>query len=789
MSEEEAQIHSTFERRALIQGNGDIDEYFALSIRNIGPTPYSFAKHTPWVTFRVTDSYAEYVSAFDSMESKPWLSEQSEHGFVVGTQPLVDLLPAETRSFGAHIHRRGRLIPAEQEIHFADPFLFPPHRNVTVAKEVFRVIAIFPERKEGWVLSSPLTGAEITSRTITWNFEYDTQGIKQLSVTARSPASDTSLLLYDDILAELHTLIGRTICAEPFDDTGLQRRLRYASDAIRSATGPLSVMNLTWPERLLRLRAAQEAMSAERVTFYRGLTRTQSADNPGRGQQIAQSSAGRDLIQINIQATELPSFSHKSPDLQLLPLDENAVMRVANALISKSHSTTTLEVKKQLRDEGYYARQGTVSAHMSALASTDKLQWTNGPGYRVYTASKPSIPSLIAPVGSNPDYRPNMTTPAMKVRTLLQESLRSDSDFDAFCQGYFPDAFGRFTDGMDRVRKITVLLQHAKPADVEIALASFSGATAHPIPAGPSTTQLGSSDAPAGALESPAKSLVESPSVAPSAPTSTQATSAQDSKQAEQSASPPRPSDTPATPPQGPSQRPGLLVKGALATIVVGAVVLIAWWFAMPKRPSCEPGRQPYEEHCVLNQTMDFVDCVKGSKVSKAVDATERAFKGASGDSTTFDAKLNSNIEREFASLSKDELELVMKYCADAAQVATVRVATSSDSHPTLASASSTHDPEDRCAKPAFDPGAASFQIGTAKSVAEANSELSRIKKLFIDSDLNPAWAQTLERSPASGGAAPYLLRATRITVPAGRALCRWLRDCKGSKELCEVIP
>ena len=41
--------------------------------------------------------------------------------------------------------------------------------------------------------------------------------------------------------------------------------------------------------------------------------------------------------------------------------------------------------------------------------------------------------------------------------------LLSDSDVDAFCSDYFPVAFRRFSNGMDRVQKITILLQFAEP--------------------------------------------------------------------------------------------------------------------------------------------------------------------------------------------------------------------------------------------------------------------------------------------------------------------------------------
>jgi tetratricopeptide (TPR) repeat protein len=49
------------------------------------------------------------------------------------------------------------------------------------------------------------------------------------------------------------------------------------------------------------------------------------------------------------------------------------------------------------------------------------------------------------------------------LRLLVTQVLRSDSDLDAFCQDHFHEVYQRFTDGMDRVRKVTILLAHADP--------------------------------------------------------------------------------------------------------------------------------------------------------------------------------------------------------------------------------------------------------------------------------------------------------------------------------------
>lgn len=52
------------------------------------------------------------------------------------------------------------------------------------------------------------------------------------------------------------------------------------------------------------------------------------------------------------------------------------------------------------------------------------------------------------------------------VRQLIRALLPTDSDFLAFCGDYFPDIAGRFSSGMDRVAKTSLLLDLANPAAV-----------------------------------------------------------------------------------------------------------------------------------------------------------------------------------------------------------------------------------------------------------------------------------------------------------------------------------
>lgn len=48
---------------------------------------------------------------------------------------------------------------------------------------------------------------------------------------------------------------------------------------------------------------------------------------------------------------------------------------------------------------------------------------------------------------------------APTIRRLLNAVLRTDSDLTAFCVDHFPDVEQRFTLGMDRIQKVTILLQ------------------------------------------------------------------------------------------------------------------------------------------------------------------------------------------------------------------------------------------------------------------------------------------------------------------------------------------
>jgi hypothetical protein len=67
-----------------------------------------------------------------------------------------------------------------------------------------------------------------------------------------------------------------------------------------------------------------------------------------------------------------------------------------------------------------------------------------------------------------PSAPPPADTDLAALRRRIGEALRSASDLDAFCHDHFRDeVHSRFTNGMDRVQRITLLLEHAPPAALE----------------------------------------------------------------------------------------------------------------------------------------------------------------------------------------------------------------------------------------------------------------------------------------------------------------------------------
>ena len=69
---------------------------------------------------------------------------------------------------------------------------------------------------------------------------------------------------------------------------------------------------------------------------------------------------------------------------KLKALNINSVQSVAEALMAKNGATTTLEVKNQLRKEGFFALQAEVSAAMDFLAWENDWTFSSNGQYRTY---------------------------------------------------------------------------------------------------------------------------------------------------------------------------------------------------------------------------------------------------------------------------------------------------------------------------------------------------------------------------------------------------------------------
>lgn len=68
-------------------------------------------------------------------------------------------------------------------------------------------------------------------------------------------------------------------------------------------------------------------------------------------------------------------------------LTKSDVFDVATDLIEENGSTTTLDVKNELRARGFFAKQADVSEHMLAIADSENWNFTYTGVHRQYTAS------------------------------------------------------------------------------------------------------------------------------------------------------------------------------------------------------------------------------------------------------------------------------------------------------------------------------------------------------------------------------------------------------------------
>ena len=65
------------------------------------------------------------------------------------------------------------------------------------------------------------------------------------------------------------------------------------------------------------------------------------------------------------------------------------------------------------------------------------------------------------------------------LREQLFDTFRTDQDFDAFCQDFFPAVYRRFSTGMERVEKTNLLFALINEADIVRCLAPLSSQSGH----------------------------------------------------------------------------------------------------------------------------------------------------------------------------------------------------------------------------------------------------------------------------------------------------------------------
>lgn len=102
-------------------------------------------------------------------------------------------------------------------------------------------------------------------------------------------------------------------------------------------------------------------------------------------------------------------------------------------------------------------------SQQTAPAGADKSRTPFDP----VQASDPSSACTARAPGAAP--RGRIPTSA-SLRKVIDAVLKGDADLDAFCHDHHVDVYRRFSDGMDRHRKVTLLLQHAERSAILAAL-------------------------------------------------------------------------------------------------------------------------------------------------------------------------------------------------------------------------------------------------------------------------------------------------------------------------------
>ena len=104
-------------------------------------------------------------------------------------------------------------------------------------------------------------------------------------------------------------------------------------------------------------------------------------------------------------------------------------------------------------------------------------------------ATGASLPSArLAPAWVEESAVAQVPVSRFLVRRAFFDTLRTDSDADAFCQDHFFETYQQFSEGMDRQRKVNILLERENPEEVFSVLRTYQGRRVPPPPPPPPPT-------------------------------------------------------------------------------------------------------------------------------------------------------------------------------------------------------------------------------------------------------------------------------------------------------------
>lgn len=99
-------------------------------------------------------------------------------------------------------------------------------------------------------------------------------------------------------------------------------------------------------------------------------------------------------------------------------------------------------------------------------------------------ATSSSLPAVrMAPAWVEESAIAQVPVSRFLVRRAFFDTLRTDSDADAFCEDHFFETYQQFSEGMDRQRKVNILLERENPEEVFSVLRTYQGRqVSQPLP-------------------------------------------------------------------------------------------------------------------------------------------------------------------------------------------------------------------------------------------------------------------------------------------------------------------